>query len=72
MYKFVIPDIERNKNIFLMFLKYRSNYHYFNNLVIISKKDACKAWLLNPARRVDLRPGVWTLRIKYTKKGGSL
>lgn len=42
MYKFVILDIERNNFFFLMFLRYRSNYHDFNNPVIISKIDACK------------------------------
>jgi hypothetical protein len=37
MYKFIILDIERNKIIFLMFLKYKSNSHDFNKLVIACK-----------------------------------
>ena len=40
MYKFIILDIERNKIIFLMFLKYKSNSHDFNKLVIKSKMHA--------------------------------
>ena len=40
-YKFIIFDIKINRLIFLVFLKYRSNSHEFNKLVIKSK-NACK------------------------------
>ena len=40
-YKFVILDIQTNKIIFLIFIKYRSNSHGFRKLVI-KFKNTCK------------------------------